>query len=203
MPEQPRLIYAEPGKPVYHVLTMIWALVCRRLEGFPNITSTQLFEELCIQVPGRFHPKRAVSLAKQVKVWRQDARGRGVVIGRLKYRHFSKKPRGRGLGPQSCTAHRAEMLQWLEEYPDQTAVEFLAEFPRRATRDSIAAPSAHAKASCAGLTPTNHSTIDLRNERTDTRCHRRCRRTILPFKFITASEPGTPPGASRCESPLR
>jgi hypothetical protein len=30
-------------------------IVCRRLEEFPNITSTQLFEELCIQFPGRFH----------------------------------------------------------------------------------------------------------------------------------------------------
>ena len=48
--ERPRLIYAEPGKPVYHALTMVWPLVCRRLEGFPNITSTQLFEELCLHL---------------------------------------------------------------------------------------------------------------------------------------------------------
>ena len=84
--ERPRLIYAEPGKPVYHALTMVWPLVCRRLEGFPNITSTQLFEELCLQFPGRFHPKHVDRLAKRVKLWRQDARARGVVIGRLKYR---------------------------------------------------------------------------------------------------------------------
>jgi hypothetical protein len=37
IPEKPRLIYAEPGKPIYHALTMVWPLVCRRLEGFPNI----------------------------------------------------------------------------------------------------------------------------------------------------------------------
>lgn len=131
MPERPRLIYAEPGKPVYHALTMVWPLVCRRLEGFPNITSTQLFEELCIQFPRRFHPKHVDRLAKRVKVWRQDARARGVVIGRLKYRRFSKKSRGRGPGPQSCTAHWAEMLQWLDEHPDQTAVELLIEFQAR------------------------------------------------------------------------
>ncbi|MGH8291590.1 MAG: integrase catalytic domain-containing protein [Steroidobacteraceae bacterium] len=130
-PERPRLIYAEPGKPVYHALTMVWPLVCRRLEGFPNITSTQLFEELCIQFPGRFHPKHVNGLAKRVKLWRQDARARGVVIGRLKYRRFSKKPRGRGPGPQSCIAHWAEMLQWLEAHPDQTAVELLTEFQAR------------------------------------------------------------------------
>jgi hypothetical protein len=129
--ERSRLIYAEPGKPVYHALTMVWPLVCRRLEGFPNITSAQLFDELCIQFPGRFHPKHVNRLAKRVKQWRQDARARGVVIGRLKYRRFSSKPRGRGPGPQSCTAHWAEMVQWLEENPDQTAIELLTEFQAR------------------------------------------------------------------------
>ena len=129
--ERPRPIYAEPGKPVYHAFTMIWPLVCRRLEGFPNITTAQLFDELCIQFPGRFHPKQVNRLAKRVKLWRQDARARGVVIGRPKYRRLSNKPRGRGPGPQSCTAHWAEMLQWLEEHPDQTAVELLTEFQAR------------------------------------------------------------------------
>jgi hypothetical protein len=131
MPERPRLVYAEPGKPVYHALTMVWPLVCRRLEGFPNITSVQLFEELCIQFPGRFHPKHVDRLAKRVKQWRQDARARGVVIGRLKYRCLVKKPRGRGLGPQRFVAHWAEMLQCLETRPDQTAVELLTEFQAR------------------------------------------------------------------------
>lgn len=129
--ERPRLIYAEPGKPVYHAFTMIWPLVCRRLEGFPNITSAQLFDELCIQFPGRFHPKHVTRLAKRVQQWRQDARARGVVIGRPEYRRFSHKPRGRGPGRQSCTAHWAEMVQWLQEHPDQTAVELLTEFQAR------------------------------------------------------------------------
>lgn len=129
--QRPQLIYAEPGKPVYHAFTMIWPLVCRRLEGFPNITSAQLFDELCTQFPGRFHPKHVNRLAKLVKQWRQDARARGVVIPRPKYRRFSNKPRGHGPGPQSCTAHWAEMLQWLEEHPDQTAVELLTEFQAR------------------------------------------------------------------------
>lgn len=129
--ERPQLIYAEPGKPVYHAFTMIWPLVCRRLEGFPNITSAQLFDELCIQFPGRFHPKHVNRLAKRVKQWRQDARARGVVIARPKYRRFSSKPRGRGPVPQSCTAHWAEMLQRLEEHPDQTAADLLTEFQAR------------------------------------------------------------------------
>ena len=131
MLERPRLIYAEPGKPVYHALTMVWPLVSRRLEGFPNITCTQLFDELCIQFPGRFHPKHVDRLAKRVKLWRQDARARGVMIGRLKYRRFSNKPRGRGPGPQRFVDHWPQMLQYLESHPDLTAVELLTEFQAR------------------------------------------------------------------------
>ncbi|HEY3809324.1 MAG TPA: hypothetical protein VGL50_05230, partial [Steroidobacteraceae bacterium] len=43
-PERPQLIYAGSGKGSFHALTMVWPLVCRRLEGFPNINSSQLFE---------------------------------------------------------------------------------------------------------------------------------------------------------------
>jgi hypothetical protein len=46
-------------------------------KGFPNITSTQLFEELCIQFPGHFHAWQVRCLMKRVKAWRQDARARG------------------------------------------------------------------------------------------------------------------------------
>jgi len=130
-PERPQLIYAERGTRAFHALKMVWPLVCRRLEDFPNITSTQLFEELCIQFPGRFHPWQVRRLMKRVKVWRRDARARGVVIGRLKYRCVSKKPRGRGPGPQRFIDHWPEMLECLESRPDQTAVELLTEFQAR------------------------------------------------------------------------
>jgi hypothetical protein len=129
--ERPVLTYATPGKPVYHAFTMIWPLVCRRLEGCPNITSAQLFDELCVQFPGRFHPKHVNRLAKRVKQWRQDARARGVVIPPTKNRRFSNKPRGPGAAPYSCTTHWQEMTQWLEKHPDQTAVELLTEFQAR------------------------------------------------------------------------
>src|SRR6202041_3192382 len=99
----PKLIYAKRGTPAFHALKMVWPIVCRRLEGFPNITSTQLFEELCIQFPGRFHPWQDRRLMKRVKVWRQDARAaRGVVIGRPKIRCKPNQTRGRGPGPQRC-----------------------------------------------------------------------------------------------------
>jgi hypothetical protein len=113
---------------------MVWPLACRRLEGFPTITSTQLFEELCIQFPGRFHSWQVKRLMKRVKAWRGDARARGVVIGSLKYRCVGKKPRGRGPGPQRFIDHWPEMLQCLEARPDQTAVELLIEFQARYPR---------------------------------------------------------------------
>jgi hypothetical protein len=113
-PERPQLIYAGRGMPAFHALKMVRSLVCRRLEGCPNITSTQLFEELCTQFPGRFHPWQVRRLMKRVKVWRRDARARGVVIGPLKYRCVSKKPRGRGAAPERFKAHCPEMLQYLE-----------------------------------------------------------------------------------------
>jgi hypothetical protein len=129
--ERPKLVYATPGKHVYHAFTMIWPLVCRRLEGCPSITSAQLFDELCVQFPGRFHPKHVNRLAKRVKQWRQDARARGVALPPTKYRRFSNRPRGRSPVPYSCTAHWPEMTQWLEEHPDQTAKELLIEFQAR------------------------------------------------------------------------
>ena len=129
--ERQKLIYATPGKPVYHAFTMIWPLVCRRLDGCPNIGSAQLFDELCIQFPGRFHPKHLTRLEKRVKQWRQDARARGVVIPPRKNRRFSNKPRGPAPVPYSCMAHLTEMHQWLEEHPDQTAKELLIEFQAR------------------------------------------------------------------------
>jgi hypothetical protein len=127
--ERPQLIYAGPGKGSFHALTMVWPLVCRRLEGCPNINSTQLFEELCAQFPGRFNPFQRKTLSKRVKIWRQDARARGVIIDRVKYRNINHKPRGRR--PDPFKSHWAEMLQSLEANPDQTAMALLVEFRAR------------------------------------------------------------------------
>jgi hypothetical protein len=48
MHEKPELVYAEPGHARIQALRMAWPIVCRRLEEFPTINATQLFEELCI-----------------------------------------------------------------------------------------------------------------------------------------------------------
>ena len=129
VPERPELIYAGSGNGTFHAITMVWPLVCRRLEGCPNINSSQLFEELCTQFPGRFNPWQLNTLTKRVKVWRQDARARGVVIDHIKWRNLNHKPRG--LRPDPFKAHWTEMLQCLEANPDQTALELLIEFRAR------------------------------------------------------------------------
>jgi hypothetical protein len=91
--EKPRLVYA-PVRARAQALHMVWPTVCRRLEGLPNINALQLFEELCVQFPGRFGRKQYRSLLRRVNRWREDARARGVTIGTKTYRRFDPKPRG-------------------------------------------------------------------------------------------------------------
>jgi hypothetical protein len=121
--------YAQPGHARVHALRMVWPIVCRRLEGLPNINATQLFDELCIQFPGRFTRRQYKSLLRRVNLWRQDARARGVVIGPKTIRKLSDKPRGRRR--QLFADHWDEMAQCLEERPDHTAMELLVEFQAR------------------------------------------------------------------------
>jgi len=129
VPERPQLIYAGAGKGSFRALKAAWPIVCRRLEGCPNINSSQLFEELCVQFPGRFNPYQLKTLTKRVKVWRRDARARGVAIDHIKWRNLNHKPRGRR--PDPFKAHWSEMLECLEARPDQTALELLLEFRAR------------------------------------------------------------------------
>ena len=129
MPEKPTLVYAEPGQARVQALRMVWPIACRRLEEFPNINATQLFEELCAQFPGRFTRKQYKSLVRRVRLWRQCARARGVVIGPKTYRRLSDRPRGRR--PDIFKGHWDEMARCLEDRPDQTALELLVEFQSR------------------------------------------------------------------------
>ena len=127
--EKPKPVYAEPGQARIQALRMVWPIACRRLEEFPNINAMQLFEELCVQFPGRFTRKQYKTLVRRVSLWRQAARARGVVIGPKTYRRLSDKPRGRR--PDIFKDHWEEMAQCLEERPDQTALELLVEFQAR------------------------------------------------------------------------
>ncbi len=122
-------LYARPGDARVQALRMVWPIVCRRLEGLPNINAMQLFDELCIQFPGRFTRKQYKTLLRRVNQWRQDALARGVVIGSKTYRRLSDKPRGRR--PDTFKDHWEEMMQCLEQHPDQTALELLIEFQAR------------------------------------------------------------------------
>jgi len=122
-------IYAEPGQARIQALRMVWPIVCRRLEGLPNINSAQLFDELCVQFPGRFTKKQYKTLLRRVNIWRGAAIARGVVIGPKTYRRHNDKPRGRR--PDIFKEHWEEMTRCLDERPDQTALELLVEFQAR------------------------------------------------------------------------
>jgi hypothetical protein len=128
-PDKPKPVYAEPGQARIQALRMVWPIACRRLEEFPNINAMQLFEELCVQFPGRFTRKQYKTLVRRVSLWRQAARARGLVIGPKTYRRLNDKPRGRR--PDIFKDHWEEMAVCLEERPDQTALELLVEFQAR------------------------------------------------------------------------
>lgn len=127
--EAPKLVYAEAGKARIQALRAVWPIACRRLEELPNISAMQLFEELCAQFPGRFTRKQYKTLARKVSLWRKTAHARGVVIGSKTYRQVSNSPRGRR--PDIFKVHWDEMAVYLEEHPDQTALELLVEFQAR------------------------------------------------------------------------
>lgn len=112
-----------------HAFALVWPLVCRRLEGRPNMNATELFDELRSQYPGRWHRGQLRAFAARVRQWREDARARGIEIGSLRYRQ-SSKPRTRRR-PDPLQADWAEMLQCLESDPDQTARELLTAFQAR------------------------------------------------------------------------
>jgi hypothetical protein len=122
-------IYAERGQARVQALRMVWPIVCRRLESLPNINASQLFDELCVQFPGRFTPRQYKTLLRRVNRWRRDALARGVVIGSKTYRRFSDKPRGRP--PELFRDDWEEMTRCLDETPDQTTLELLVEFQAR------------------------------------------------------------------------
>jgi hypothetical protein len=111
-----------------HAFTLIWPLVCRRLEARPNINAAELFDELRAQYPGRFHCGQLNAFIRRVRLWRDDARARGVVIGKRTHRNTESRARRR---PDPFQAHWTEMLQCLEADPDQTALQLLIDFRAR------------------------------------------------------------------------
>jgi hypothetical protein len=127
--ERQRAEFARRNIRRQHAFALVWPLVCRRLEGRPNMNATELFDELRAQYPGRWHRGQLRAFAQRVRQWREDARARGITIGSLRYRP-STKPRTRRR-PDPLAAIWPEMLQKLESDPDQTARELLAQFQAR------------------------------------------------------------------------
>lgn len=129
-PEKPKPVYAEPGHARIQALRAAWPIVCRRLEEFPNINAMQLFDELCIQFPGRFTRKQYKTLARKVSLWRQAAHARGVVIGSKTYRRFSDKPRGRRPMFLKTIGRRWQCtLKNIQIRPSLKLLEFQARYP--------------------------------------------------------------------------
>ncbi len=92
---KPQPVYAAPGNARIQALRMAWPIVARRLEGMPNTSAMQIFDELCIQFPGRFTPRQYPALLRPVNRWREDARNRGVSVVTKTYRVFNDKWSGR------------------------------------------------------------------------------------------------------------
>jgi Integrase core domain len=111
-----------------HAFTLIWPLVCRRLDARPNINATELFDEMRAQYPGRFHYGQLAAFIRRVRLWRDDARLRGVVIGTRTHRNTPTRARSR---PDPFEAHWGEMLRCLDNDPDQTALQLLTDFQGR------------------------------------------------------------------------
>jgi hypothetical protein len=98
-----------------HAFTLIWPLVCRRLEDRPNINASELFDEFRAQYPGRFHRGQLGAFIRRVRLWRDDARARGTVIGKRTHRNTEPRVRRR---PDPFQEHWAEILQRLDADPD-------------------------------------------------------------------------------------
>jgi hypothetical protein len=98
-----------------HAFTLIWPLVCRRLDARPNINASELFDELRAQYPGRFHYGQLAAFVRRVRLWRDDARLRGVVIGTRTHRNTATRARSR---PDPFQADWSEMLRCLDSDPD-------------------------------------------------------------------------------------
>jgi hypothetical protein len=127
--KKPQPIYAARGHARIQALRMAWPIAARRLEGMPNISAMQLFDELCLQFPGRFTPRQYPALLRRVNRWRLDASARGVTVGTKTYRVFNDK--WRGCHRDIFEDHWPEMVQCLDDQPDQTALELLVEFQVR------------------------------------------------------------------------
>jgi hypothetical protein len=106
-----------------HAFTLVWPLVCRRLEGCPNMSARGLFDELRAMYPGRWHQGQLAAFTQRVSQWRRDAQARGIEVGPIKHRR-SLIPRGRRR-PDPFAEHWTEILSLIDEDPDQTARELI------------------------------------------------------------------------------
>lgn len=95
-----------------------------------------------MQFPGRFTRRQYKTLTRRVKIWRRDARARGVVVGPIKQRRRTNKPRGRR--PDLFKAHWADgsMSRGAAGSDGPAApllIEFSARYPERYSMRNLSA----------------------------------------------------------------
>lgn len=113
-----------------NVFKTVWPEVCRWLEARPNLNSSEAFDQLRAEYPGRYFPGQINTLQRQIKAWRIAAVAGGVVVGRLKYR-TSGLPRTWRSRIDPFESVWPELCVHLENDPDQTGRELLTELQTR------------------------------------------------------------------------
>jgi hypothetical protein len=93
------------------------------------MNASELFDELRAMYPGCSHRGQLMAFRNRVRLWREDARARGIEVGSLRYRQ-SSAPRGRRR-PDPFQEHWTDILKRLEDDPDQTAQELLEDIVTR------------------------------------------------------------------------
>ena len=109
-----------------HAFVTVWPHVTRWLEACPNMNAAMILEQLQVLYPGRYQPNQLSALHRRVRVWREVAAARGVVIGPRMYRvspmHVWRRTR-----KDPFEVDWPEILRDLEADPDQTAKDLFSD----------------------------------------------------------------------------
>jgi len=124
----PPIATSRPRRPF--AFTLVWPELARRLEARPNISISELLDQLIAEYPGRYRPSQFGALSRRVNAWRKDALARGVIIGPCKHR-TSGRPRNYRTRIDPFKGDWPQMCEHLEADPDQTGLELFACFQAR------------------------------------------------------------------------
>ena len=159
-----------------HAFTLIWPLVCRRLESRPNINASELFDELRAQYPGRFHCGQLNAFIHRVRLWRDDARARGC-DDRQAHSPEHKISRPPATGPVPGALGRDASASRRRSRSNRAGA--LDRLPREVSRSIQRPASADAAALTKNLAARGGPTVDLRDARLYYECWLRTRMIVM------------------------